>query len=102
MFGLGGIYTEVLKDVCFALAPLSQEDCREMVTGIRAYPIIEGVRGQKGISADLLADNIERLGRLVSDFPVIREVDINPLKGLDAALFVVDARMILQAAGARR
>ncbi|MCF8146116.1 MAG: acetate--CoA ligase family protein [Deltaproteobacteria bacterium] len=95
MFGLGGIYTEVLKDVRFALAPLSREECREMVTGIRGYPILEGIRGQKGISVELLTGYIERLGRLVSDFPVITELDLNPLKGCGDRLFVVDARMIV-------
>jgi len=97
MFGLGGIYTEVLKDVRFALAPLSREECREMVTGIRGYPILEGIRGQEGISVEVLTGYIERLGRLVSDFPAINEIDLNPLKGCGEGVYVVDARMILGA-----
>jgi acyl-CoA synthetase (NDP forming) len=95
MFGLGGIYTEVLKDVRFSLAPLAKEECFEMVRGIRGYPILAGVRGGKGMSIDVLADGIERLGRLASDFPVISEIDINPLKGCGRDLFIVDARIIL-------
>ena len=95
MFGLGGIYTEVLKDVRFSLSPLSKEECLEMIHGIRGYPILAGVRGGMGMSIDVLADGIERLGRLVADFPVISEVDINPLKGCGRELFIVDARIIL-------
>jgi acyl-CoA synthetase (NDP forming) len=95
MFGFGGIYTEVLKDVRFALAPLAREECREMVRSIRAYPILEGVRGQNGMSVDLLTDYIERLGRLVVDFPAIREIDLNPVKGAGEELYVVDGRIII-------
>jgi len=98
MFGLGGIYTEVLKDVTFALAPLAREECSKMVTGIRSYPILEGVRGQKGVSVERLADHVERLGRLVFDFPVIGEIDLNPLKGSGSELYVIDARIILHGA----
>jgi acetyltransferase len=98
MFGLGGIYTEVLGDVTFALAPLAGEECREMVKGIRSYPILEGLRGQKGVSVERLADYLECLGRLVFDFPVIGEIDINPLKGSGGALYVVDARIVLHSA----
>jgi len=95
MFGLGGIYTEVLKDVAFALAPLSGEECRKMVMSIRSYPILEGVRGQRGVSLERLADCLQRLGRLVSDFPRIGEIDLNPVKGGGSELYVIDARMIL-------
>ncbi len=94
MFGLGGIYTEVLKDVSFGLAPLSNEECMHMIRSIRAYKILEGVRGQKGVSISVLAENLARLALLVSDFPSIREMDINPLKGTGDELYVVDARMI--------
>ncbi len=98
MFGLGGIYTEVLRDVTFALAPLAGEECRGMVKGIRSYPILEGVRGQRAVSVERLADHLKRLGRLVFDFPVIGEIDINPLKGSGDELYVVDARIVLYAA----
>lgn len=95
MFGLGGIYTEVLKDVSFALAPLADEECRRMIRSIRAYKILEGVRGQKGVNIDVVSTNLARLSRLVSDFPAIREIDINPLKGTGDELYVVDARIIV-------
>jgi len=95
MFGLGGIYTEVLKDVKFALAPLSLNEAHEMIRGIRSYPILEGVRGEPGVSVKMLADNLVRLSRLVSDFPQIQEMDLNPLKGIGEDLYAVDARIIL-------
>jgi len=95
MFGLGGIYTEVFKDVRFVLSPMAKEECFEMMRSIRGYPILEGVRGEKGVSVERIADYLERLGRLVTDFPAIREIDINPLKGSGTDLFVVDARIIV-------
>ncbi len=95
MFGLGGIYAEVLKDVSFALAPLADEECRKMMTSLRSYKILDGIRGQKGISINVLSTNLARLARLVSDFPAIREIDINPLKGVGEELYVVDARIIM-------
>ena len=95
MFGLGGIYAEVLKDVNFALAPLSLDESLRMIRGIRSYAVLEGVRGEAGMDIDVLADNIQRLGRLVSDFPRIKEIDLNPIKGVDADLYAVDARIIL-------
>ncbi|OPY71934.1 MAG: succinyl-CoA synthetase subunit alpha [Syntrophorhabdus sp. PtaU1.Bin002] len=95
MFGLGGIYTEVFKDVRFVLSPLAKEECFEMIRAIRGYPILEGVRGEKGVAVERIADYLERLGRLVTDFPAIKEIDINPLKGSGTDLFVVDARIIV-------
>ena len=95
MFGLGGIYTEVLKDVRFALAPLSLSESMEMVQDIRSFPILNGVRGQEAVDIEQVADNLQRLGLLVTDFPQIKEMDINPLKGTGDTLFAVDARVIL-------
>jgi acetyltransferase len=95
MFGLGGIYTEVLKDVQFGLAPLSEDECHRMIRGIRSYAILEGVRGEAGMEMDVLADNVQRLSLLVHDFPQIEEIDLNPIKGFGVDLFAVDARIIL-------
>jgi acetyltransferase len=95
MFGLGGIYTEVLKDVCFALAPLSPEESMGLVRGIRTLPILEGIRGQKGVDLAVVSDNLQRLGMLVTDFPQIKELDLNPLKGVEKDLYAIDARIIL-------
>ncbi len=94
-FGLGGIYTEVLKDVQFCLAPLSREEAHKMVRSIRAFPIVNGVRGQPALDANTLVDQLLRVGLLVHDFPQIREIDLNPVKGQGSELYAVDARIIV-------
>ncbi len=94
-FGLGGIYTEALKDVNFCLAPLSEVEALKMIKSLRTYPILEGMRGQLGMDTRLLADWIMRIGKLASDFPQIQEMDLNPVKGFGDQLFVVDARLIV-------
>jgi acetyltransferase len=94
MFGLGGIHTEVLRDVRFALAPLGHDEALNMVRGIRAFPLLEGVRGESGMSLDVLVDYLIRLSLLVEDFPEISEIDLNPVKGTGDDLFVVDARIL--------
>ncbi len=96
MFGLGGIYAEVLKDVKFALAPLSRDESLGMIQGIRSHAVLEGVRGEAGMDIHVLAQNIRRLGCLVSDFPRIKEIDLNPVKGRNADLYAVDARIIVE------
>jgi len=93
-FGLGGIYTEALKDIRFRLAPLSAEEAEGMIRTVRAFPIIKGVRGQPGMDTALLADMLIRVGLLMSGFPQIREMDLNPVKGHGTDLYAVDARII--------
>ena len=95
MFGLGGVYAEALKDVKFSLAPLHKGESLRMIRGIRGYSILEGIRGEQGMDIDALADNVQRLSRLVHDFPQISEIDLNPVKGKGADLFVVDARIMI-------
>ncbi len=95
MFGLGGIHTEVLKDVQFALAPLSTDKALKMIRSIRSFKILEGVRGEAGVSVDLLAEYLVRLARLVTDFPIIQEIDLNPVKGVEKDLYAVDARIFI-------
>ncbi len=94
-FGLGGIYTEALKDVRFCLAPLSQEEAEKMVRSTRAFQFIEGVRGQQGMDIEMLTDWLIRVGLLVHDFPQLREMDLNPVKGFGRDLYAVDARLIV-------
>jgi len=95
MFGLGGIFAEVLKDSQFALAPLGLQESEALIRKIRSIKMLEGARGQKGMSIPLLADFLARLGQLVCDFPQISEVDFNPVKGEGENLFVVDCRIII-------
>lgn len=96
LFGLGGIFTEILKDSQFALAPLGFRESADLIRRIRSIKVLEGARGQKGMSLSLLADYLTRLGRLVGDFPQLSEVDFNPVKGEGENLYVVDCRMIIQ------
>jgi acetyltransferase len=96
-FGLGGIYVEYLKDVAFALAPLTDQDARRTIRRIRSYPILEGVRGEAPRDVDALAEAMERLSQLVTDFEEIAEIDMNPLIVLEKGkgYKVVDARVVL-------
>jgi acyl-CoA synthetase (NDP forming) len=98
MFGLGGIYVEVLKDVTFRIAPIGKEDARAMVTGIRSYALLSGVRGEQPVDVRAIEDGLLRLSQLVTDFPEIVELDINPLavfpKGRDAV--AIDARLTIE------
>jgi len=78
MFGLGGIYVEVLKDVAFRIAPLSVADAEEMIHGIRSVALLKGARGEKESDLGAIRDGLLRLSRMVTDFPEIVELDVNP------------------------
>ncbi|MFC7234741.1 acetate--CoA ligase family protein [Halosegnis marinus] len=79
VFGLGGIFVEVLEDTTARVAPLSNDEATEMLSEIRAAPLLRGVRGRPAVDREALAECLERLSALVSDFPAILELDINPL-----------------------
>jgi acetyl coenzyme A synthetase (ADP forming)-like protein len=97
MFGLGGIYVEALKDVTFRIAPFSHDEARAMLTEIRAVNLLRGVRGEPAADLEAIVDVLLRLSQLVTDFPEIVEMDINPLmvfeKGRGA--ISVDMRLVL-------
>jgi acetyltransferase len=97
MYGLGGIFVEVLKDVAFGLAPITEEECYKIIESTRSYKLLRGARGEKPVDVSLIVGNLQRLSQLVTDFPEIDEVDINPLKVgvLGDNAYVVDARIIL-------
>ncbi len=95
MFGLGGIYVEVLKDVSFRIVPVTPDDAYEMVRCIRAFPLLKGTRGERPADTDAIAEGIMRISRLVMDFPEIQELDINPLAALEKGAIALDARIIL-------
>jgi acetyltransferase len=78
MFGLGGVYVEALKDVCFRISPLTDRDAQEMVEGIRGYPILKGIRGEKPVAFERITETLLRLSQLAHDFPELLELDINP------------------------
>jgi acyl-CoA synthetase (NDP forming) len=79
MFGLGGIYVEVLKDVSFRIAPIDHLEAASMISEIRAYQLLRGVRGEEPADISSIVDSLLRLSQLVTDFPEIIEMDINPL-----------------------
>jgi acetyl coenzyme A synthetase (ADP forming)-like protein len=98
MFGLGGVYVEVLKDVNFALTPLSRKEIRELVTGIKSFPLLSGVRGEKEKDLEALYEVIAMVGTLGEKFPEIVEMEINPLmvKDKSEGVWAVDGRLILR------
>ena len=97
MFGLGGIFVEVMKDVQFRLSPLSREDAIEMIHSIKGFPILKGVRGRKGADIESLIDILLRISQLATDFPQIQEMDLNPVfsYGEGNGSKVVDVRIRL-------
>ncbi len=97
MFGLGGIFVEVMKDVSFYLAPLTHQEALQMLENTRSYALLRGARGQAGVDLDSIAGALQRISQLVTDFPQIEEMDINPfiVGEVGTAPVVADARMIL-------
>ena len=95
-FGLGGIFIEVLKDVQSALAPITAAEAKEMLTKLRGYKILQGVRGQEPVNLDLYADQVARVSALVQAAPEIAEMDLNPLLGNPRYVTAVDARIRLE------
>ncbi len=97
MFGLGGIFVEVLKDVAFRVHPISDVDAEEMVRSIKAFPILAGARGGKAVHLPALEQTLLRLDQLLTAFPEIRELDINPFfaSADPAGCVAADARITL-------
>ncbi|HUT30447.1 MAG TPA: acetate--CoA ligase family protein [Sedimentisphaerales bacterium] len=98
MFGMGGTMVEVVKDVSFYLAPLTAEEARQMLVNTRTYKMLEGVRGEEGVDIDAIAEGLQRLSQLVTEFPAIQEMDINPyVVGPEGTPpIAVDARMSVE------
>jgi acetyltransferase len=97
MFGLGGIYVEVLKDVVFRVAPLTRVEAEEMVREIRSFPLLAGARGEKPVDLNATVECLLRVSQMVSDFPQIVELDINPLFAYEdgRGAMAVDARIVI-------
>jgi acetyl coenzyme A synthetase (ADP forming)-like protein len=94
-FGLGGILVEVLKDVTFRLAPATREDALSMLDGIQAAQILKGVRGAEAVDREALASMIVSVSQLVSDFPEISELDLNPVFATPKGATAADVRVVL-------
>ncbi len=98
LFGLGGIYVEYLKDVAFAIPPLTDKDAERLIRSIRTYPLLEGVRGETPRDIPALVEAVQRFSQLVLDFDQIQEIDLNPIIALEEGkgYRAVDARVILR------
>jgi len=96
MFGLGGIFVEVLKDVTFRIAPIDEMEAREMITEIKAYPILKGYRGLPSVDIEAIVQILVTTSRLVMRYPEIKELDLNPVVVHEKGAKTVDARIILE------
>jgi acetyl-CoA synthetase (ADP-forming) len=96
MFGLGGIFVEVLKDVTFRIAPITESDAREMIAEVKAYPILKGYRGQPPADIDAIVNILLNTSKLVMEHPEIKELDLNPIMVYEKGAKTVDARVILE------
>ncbi|MEJ5237810.1 acetate--CoA ligase alpha subunit [Limisphaera sp. VF-2] len=97
MFGLGGIFVEVMKDVTFYLAPITQDEAMQMLKSTRSYALLEGARGQEPVDLEAIASALQRISQLATDYPQIQELDINPFVVGPVGMrpYVADARMTL-------
>lgn len=98
MFGLGGIFVEVLKDVSFRLVPVARVDAAEMIQEIRGKALLEGYRGQPAVNIPALEKLIVKVSDFIAKNPDVRELDLNPLIATDKGVVAVDARMVLNGA----
>jgi len=96
MFGLGGIFVEVMKDVSFRVSPIRMEDALEMLREIKSYNVLEGYRGQPPVNMNAIAEIIVKTSKLLEENPEIESIDLNPVMAYTDSAMVVDARIILK------
>ncbi len=96
MFGLGGILVEVLKDVSFRIVPLTPRDAKQMIKEIKAYPVLEGVRGLEPANLQALEDTLLKLSSFVEQHEEVKEMDLNPIFAYKDGAIAVDARIALE------
>jgi acyl-CoA synthetase (NDP forming) len=97
LFGLGGIFVEILKETSLRVAPINRSEAEEMISELKAAAILKGVRGDRPSDIRGLVENLLRLSQLMSDFPEIEGIDINPVIAMEKGTMAVDARIILNA-----
>jgi acetyl-CoA synthetase (ADP-forming) len=95
LFGLGGIFVEVLKDVTFRVAPLEELDAREMIEEVHSYPILKGLRGQPAADEEAIVKIIQSTSRIMLDNSCVEQIDLNPIMVYVSGASIVDARIIL-------
>ena len=96
MFGLGGIFVEVLKDVTFRIAPLTKDEAEEMIKEVRAYPLLKGYRNTPPADIEAIVNILLNTSRLVMEHQEIKELDLNPIMVYEKGAKTVDARIILE------
>jgi len=96
MFGLGGIFVELLKDVSFRVIPVERRDAQEMIQEIKGYPLLQGYRGKEPANLPALVETILTISRLIEENPQIRELELNPIFVYRNKAMTVDARIILK------
>ena len=96
MFGLGGIFVEVMKDVSFGITPITKRDAREMIHNIKGYPLLNGFRGTPRIDVANLESWLLKLSDFAQSYPEVKELDLNPVFAYAQGAMVVDARIILK------
>jgi len=96
MFGLGGIFVEVLKDVTFRIAPITEDEAREMITEVKAYPLLKGYRNMPPADIEAIVQILLNASRLVMEHQEIKELDLNPIMVYEKGAKTVDARIILE------
>jgi acetyl-CoA synthetase (ADP-forming) len=96
MFGLGGIFVEVLKDVTFRVAPITVDEAREMISEVKAYPLLKGYRNQPPADIEAIVQILLNTSRLVMEHQEIKELDLNPVMVYEKGAKTVDARIILE------
>jgi acetyl-CoA synthetase (ADP-forming) len=96
MFGLGGIFVEVLKDVTFKIAPVSLDEAKEMINGLKASALLKGYRNTDPADVEALAQILVNVSKLLMDHPEINELDLNPIMAYAKGANTVDARIILE------
>jgi acetyl-CoA synthetase (ADP-forming) len=96
MFGLGGIFVELLKDVTFRVAPITREDASEMIKKVKAFPLLNGYRNTPPADLTAIINVLLNASRLVMDHPEIKELDLNPIMTYETGAITVDARIILE------
>ena len=97
MFGLGGIFVEVMEDTSFRVAPVSETEVREMIDDVTSAPLLYGARGREPADVDALVEVVQRISQLVTAFPAITELDINPVVALPDGVAAIDLRLTLDA-----
>jgi len=96
MFGLGGIFVELLKDVSFRVIPIERRDAQEMIKEIKGYPLLQGYRGKEPANISVLVEMILKISKLIEENPQIKELELNPIFAFGDKAVAVDARIILE------